>query len=52
MSKRIEENVIRLAKDNAVVLKQETGVEPTLADAEIKAYMNAVLNEIKTTKNK
>jgi hypothetical protein len=47
MTKKIENNVMRITKDNAYELSQNTGIEPTLTDHEIKQYVDQVLEEVK-----
>jgi hypothetical protein len=39
--------VIRITKENAYELSQNTGIEPTLTDDEIKHYVDHALEEVK-----
>lgn len=48
MEKQIQEKVIKISKDNASKLAEQSGVEPSLTDSEMKSYLNEVIAEIKT----
>lgn len=50
MEKQIEEVVIKISKDNASTLAEQSGVEPSLTDGEMKSYLNEVIAEIVKTK--
>jgi hypothetical protein len=50
MEKQIEETVIKVLKDNASALAEQSGVEPSLTDSELKSYLNEVIAEIVKTK--
>lgn len=50
MEKQIEETVIKISKDNASALAEQSGVEPSLTDSEMKSYLNEVIAEIVKTK--
>lgn len=52
MEKQIEETVIKISKDNASTLAEQSGVEPSLTDSEMKSYLNEVIAEIVKTKGK
>jgi hypothetical protein len=47
MTKEIEEKVMKMTQDNAARLMQESGVESSLTDNEMKSYLEQVLYEIK-----
>lgn len=46
MTKEIEEKVIMMTQDSASRLKQESGVESSLTEHEIKMYLDKVLEEV------
>jgi hypothetical protein len=50
MEKQIEDTVIKISKDNASALAEQSGVEPSLTDSELKSYLNEVIAEIVKTK--
>jgi hypothetical protein len=50
ITKEIENNVLKITKDNAQELIQQTGIEPTLTDREIKDYVDEVLQEVHQNK--
>jgi hypothetical protein len=43
ITKEIEDKVMKMTQDNANALTQQSGVEPSLTDNEIKSYLNKVL---------
>jgi hypothetical protein len=45
MTKEIEEKVMTMTQDGASRLKQQSGVDPSLTDDEIKSYLGIVLEE-------
>lgn len=46
MEQELQSTVIKIAKKNADVLTEKTGVEASMTDNDIKEYMAMVLNEI------
>ena len=48
MAKEIEDKVIKMTQDDAYRLTQQSGVEPSLTENEIKLYVEKVLDEVKT----
>jgi hypothetical protein len=46
ITKEIEDKVMKMTQDNANALTQQSGVEPSLTDNEIKSYLNKVLEEL------
>jgi hypothetical protein len=51
MAKEIENKVIKMTQDNAYTLTQQSGVEPSLTQNEIKLYVEKVLDEVKTKRH-
>jgi hypothetical protein len=56
MEQEIQERVIALTKQNQERMAEETGIEPSLTDDEMKQYLEEVINEVRkqkstTTKN-
>jgi hypothetical protein len=47
MQTELERKVVKLVKRNADVLTQQTGVEPSISEAEMKQYLDQVMHEIK-----
>jgi len=52
MSQEIEKIVLRIAKDNQSSLADQTGVQSSIAEDDMKQYLANVLSEIKRSKNK
>jgi hypothetical protein len=52
MEQEIESKVLNLAKEQREVLAEQTGVQPSLTDIEIKEYLEEVLSEVKLSKKK
>jgi hypothetical protein len=50
MEQEIERRVISMTKQNEEILANETGVEPSLSDSEVKEYLREVLKEVKKGK--
>jgi hypothetical protein len=50
MEQEIERRVISMTKENEDILANETGVEPSLSDREVKEYLREVLKEVKKGK--
>jgi hypothetical protein len=51
MEKEIERRVLNAAKEHQFVLQEQTGVESSLTEHDIKQYLGIVLKEIKILKN-
>lgn len=47
MIKEIEDNMMKMTQHNASILTEQSGVEPSLTDNEIKSYLEQVIREIK-----
>lgn len=52
MTKEIEEKVMKMTQDSASRLKEQSGVEPSLTDHELKTYLDSVLEEVVKVKEK
>ena len=50
MEKQIEDTVMKISKDNASTLAEQSGVEPSMTDGEMRSYMDEVIAEIVRTK--
>lgn len=48
MQKELEKRVMTIVKKNSDMMTEETGVMPSMSDAEMKEYLNEVLIEIRT----
>ena len=51
MEQKIEKKVIRMAKDHAASMTEQTGVQLSLTEHDIKHYLSTVLREIKVLQN-
>jgi hypothetical protein len=52
MEQDIEKTVLKIAKEQQEVLTEQTGVEPSLTEDEVKEYLDTVLLEVKKMRNK
>jgi hypothetical protein len=52
MGQEIEKVVLRIVKDNQASLAEQTGVQSSIAEDDMKQYLANVLSEIKKSKNK
>jgi hypothetical protein len=50
MEQEIERRVISMTKENEDILANETGIEPSLSESEVKEYLREVLKEVKKGK--
>ena len=46
MEKQIADTVMKMAKDNACILEEQSEVPPSLTEGEIKSYLNEVIAEV------
>jgi transcription initiation factor IIE alpha subunit len=51
MEQELQKRVLTIAKENSDVMTEETGVQPSLTEDEMKEYLNMVVNEIRRTKH-
>ena len=51
MEQELEKRVLTISKKNSDVMTEETGVQPSLTEDEMKEYLDMVVNEIKRTKH-
>jgi hypothetical protein len=51
MEQDLQKRVLAIAKENSHVMTEETGVQPSLTEDEMKEYLNMVVNEIKHPKH-
>jgi hypothetical protein len=52
MEQEIENNVMHLAKEHEQTLEEETGVQPSMTEQEIKDYLHTAIEEVKQHRNK
>jgi len=50
MEQELERRIMRIAKNHTDSLEEESGVEPSMTEDDIKEYMGEVLNEVKNLK--
>jgi hypothetical protein len=51
MEQELQKRVLTIAKENSDVMTEETGVQPSLTEDEMKEYLNMVANEINRAKH-
>src|SRR5215211_982780 len=51
IEQKIEKKVIEIAKDNAASMTEQTGVQLSLTERDMKQYLSSVLKEIKVLQN-
>jgi signal transduction histidine kinase len=51
MKEEIERRALNAAKEQQSVLLEQTGIEPSLTERDMKQYLGTVLKEVKTLKN-
>jgi len=51
MEQEIETNVIHIAKEQEENLEEDTGVQPSMTEDEIKDYLHVVIHEINKHRN-
>jgi hypothetical protein len=51
MEQELQKRVLTIAKENSDVMTEETGVQPSLTEDEMKEYLDMVANEIKRTEH-
>ena len=51
MEQELQKRVLTIAKENSDVMTEETGVQPSLTEDEMKDYLDMVANEMKHTKH-
>jgi hypothetical protein len=52
MEKQIQDTVMKISKENASTLAEQSGVEPSMTDDEMKSYMDEVIAEVVRTKRR
>jgi hypothetical protein len=50
MEQELQKRVITIAKKNSDIMAEETGVEPSLNEDDMKQYLEEVIKEIKVNK--
>ena len=51
MGDEMIKRVTRLAKENSDAMAKETGIQPSMTEAEVKQYLEWVIQEVNTSKN-
>jgi hypothetical protein len=52
MAQDLQNNIMSLTKENAQLMEQQSGTEPSLTDDDITKYLNRVINEVKEKKGR
>jgi hypothetical protein len=50
MEQELQKRVLTIAKKSSENMTQETGVQPSLSEQDMKEYLEVVIKEIKATK--
>ncbi len=50
MEQELHKRVLTIAKKNSDIMTEETGIEPSLSEDDMKQYLEEVLKEIKVRK--
>jgi hypothetical protein len=50
MEQELQKRVMKIVKEQSDNMTQETGVQPSLSENDMKEYLDMVVNEIKRTK--
>jgi hypothetical protein len=50
MEQELQKRVLTIAKKNSDIMTEETGVQPSLSEDDMKQYLEEVLKEIKVKK--
>jgi hypothetical protein len=51
MEQELQKRVLTIAKENSDDMTEETGVQPSLTEDQMKEYLDMVSNEVKRTKH-
>ena len=51
MEQQIEKTILKITKEQEKVLEEQTGVEPSLTEDEVKDYLETVMLEVKQMHN-
>ncbi len=51
MEQELQKRVLTIAKENSDIMTEETGVQPSLTEDEMKEYLDMIVNEIKRTEH-
>ena len=52
MEQDIEKTILKITKEQQDVLTEQTGIEPSLTEDEVKEYLDTVLLEVKKMRTK
>jgi hypothetical protein len=52
MEQQMQQTVLNLAKEQNDIMKQQSGVESSMTENEVKDYLQNVLKEVKKTTNR
>jgi hypothetical protein len=50
MEQELQKRALTVAKENSDIMTEETGVQPSLSDDDMKQYLEEVIREIKVRK--
>jgi hypothetical protein len=51
MEQEIQDRVVKVAEENLAKMKEETGVEASLEEDDMRVYLQQVIEEVKKSKN-
>lgn len=52
MTQELQNKIVSVTKENAQLMEQQSGTEPSLTDDDIRNYLNRVINEVKQKKGR
>jgi hypothetical protein len=50
MEQYIRDNVLKVAKEQEVALREQIGIEPSLTEEDMKKYLEQVIEEVKKSR--
>jgi hypothetical protein len=50
MEQHIRDNVLKVAKEQEVALREQIGIEPSLTEEDMKKYLEQVIEEVKKSR--
>jgi hypothetical protein len=51
MEQEIQERVLKVAKEQEDTLREQTGIEPSLSEEDMKQYLIQVIEEVKKSRS-
>jgi hypothetical protein len=51
MEQHVRDNVLKVAKKQEVAVREQTGIEPSLTEEDMKKYLEQVIEEVKKSRS-